>query len=44
MVGNLDRSNICIEIHKSKPSSLGSQSYESILRPVAIELKEQLIE
>ena len=44
VVGNLDRPNIYIEINKRKPSSLGSQSYESILRPLAIELKEQLTE
>ena len=30
VVGNLDRPNICIEIHKRRPSSLGPQSYESI--------------
>ena len=44
VVGNLDRSNIYIEINRRRPSSLGPQSYESILRPVAIELKEQLTE
>ena len=44
VVGNLDRPNICIEIHKRRPSSLGPQSYESILRSIAIDLKEQLTE
>ena len=42
VVGNLDRPNIYIEINKRKPTSLGSESYESILRPIANELKIQL--
>lgn len=42
VVGNLDRPNIYIAIHKRKPSSIGSESYASILRPIANELKEQL--
>ena len=32
VVGNLDRPNIYIGIHRRKASSLGSESYESILR------------
>ena len=43
LVGNLDRRNIYIQIHKRKPSSLGSHSYESILGPLANELKGQLM-
>ena len=43
VVGNLDRPNIYIGIHRRKASSLGSESYESILRPIAEELKENVI-
>ena len=43
VVGNLDRPNIYIGIHRRKASSLGSESYESILRPIKEELKESVM-
>lgn len=43
VVGNLDRPNIYIGIHKRQASSLGSESYESILRPIAEELKGKVV-
>ena len=42
VVGNLDRPSIYIGIHRRKASSLGSESYESILRPIAEELKQNV--
>ena len=40
--GNLDRSNIFICKEKRRPSSLGSDSYDDILVPIAEELKLKL--
>ena len=42
VVGNLDRPNIYTGIHRRKASSLGSESYESILRPIAEEQKQNV--
>ena len=44
LVGNLDRPNIFICKSKRRPSSLGAESYNNILLPIAEELKIKLID
>ena len=43
VIGNLDRQNIYIEVLKRKPSVFGSESYKSILSPIAEELKTKQV-
>ena len=42
VVANLNRPNIYIEKKKRKPASINEESFESILLPIAKELKERL--
>ena len=44
VVANLNRPNIFIEKKKRKPTSANEESFESILLPIAKELKESLIQ
>ena len=44
ILGELDRKNIFLYKEKRKPAKTGSITYEEILRPIANDLKEQLID
>ncbi|XP_028412545.1 uncharacterized protein LOC114535437 [Dendronephthya gigantea] len=44
VIGALDRQNIFLCKSKRKPSKSGSKSFEEILRPIANDLKKQLVD
>ena len=43
LVGNLDRANIFINKKQRRPSSFGADSFNDVLRPIAEQLKQQLV-
>lgn len=44
VIGNLNRENIFLHKDKRKPAKTGSTGFEELLRPIANELKKQLID